>query len=233
MILLLFIGIYSSSTGQSNQKPTQMTITPCDGTNGTPPGTTTTISFTAPVPPYTNDYSNIVIPVCCPTPTTCPKKKVRVCYNGLAANSQYKFDVLNIQNVNYSVYDDWIESDLTAKRAYLASHLILPNTPQTLTSDANGDICIDYCLPTGNGQIYTFVVYPTIATTSWDYLYQGTFDAVNSNTPGLGWVLGSNQVWYNEFSDDIPIKHSGKGVTFQGYSPVPGQPCPIDPCNCP
>ena len=162
-----------------------MTITPCDGTNGAPPGTTTTISF-APPAPGADAYSNIVIPVCCPTPTTCPKKKVKVCYNGLEANSQYKFDVLNSQNVSYSVYDDWLENDLILKRNYLSTHLLFPSFPQTIISDASGNVCIDYCLPTGNGQVYTFIVYPTVATTSWDYLYQGTFDASNAGTPGLG-----------------------------------------------
>lgn len=232
-VLCFLLSTSSVLFAQSNQKPNRMTITPCDGTNGTPPGITTEIKFPQQGTNGKFDYSNITIPVCCPTPTTCPKKKVQVCYYGLEANSQYKFDVLNIQNVNYSVYDDWLESDLSLKRAYLANHLILPYTPQSITSDANGNVCIDYCLPTGNGQVYTFIVYPTIATTSWDYLYQGTFDAGGSFTPGLGWVLGSHQIWYNSFSDNVPISHTGNGVTFQGYSPAPGQSCPLDLCNCP
>lgn len=48
-----------------------------------------------------------------------------------------------------------------------------------------------------------------------------------------GWVVGSHQIWYDNGGGGSIVKHQGNGVTFQQYSPVPGQPCPIDLCDCP
>jgi len=214
--------------GQSGQEPTLMTISPCDGTNGTPPGTTKQVNLKG-SNPNAHDSTRTIIPVCCPTPTTCPKKTVTVCYYGLEAGSQYKFDAINIRDVSFATYTTYTEADHSAKGTYLSSKMFFPFTPQTITAAANGNVCINYCLPTGSAEEYTFVVYPLTATTSLDYLYQGNFNASNTNTPGLGWVWGSNQVWCGSGSN---VYHVGNTVKFQQYSPAPGQSCPIDLCNC-
>ncbi len=103
------------------------------------------------------------------------------------------------------------------KNNYLQT--VISSSLQTATANANGDLCIDFCLPTTTEWEYSFVITSSFLTSTLDNLYTGNYDSANQGNPGF--VLSTKQY------DGLGSYH-GKSVKFIGSS----GPCPPDPCEC-
>jgi hypothetical protein len=184
--------------------------------------------------------------ICCPAgPETCPKSKLTFCYHGLEKNCSYTVCYVRIDNIEN--YGDNIKVlavkdpgsgllDYTPVNNYLNTHGFT-KICQTITADANGDVCGEVCLPPFG--VWNSILHLGNELQSYEY-YTGDHDL--NDRIQLNSCHKIHSGYYNADIQHRPEYPELEGILFHGslvrfatspyYNPPPGQPCPPNLCSC-